>query len=173
MRQCTYLYILFIFCFLLIWVCFKIKVPFVFFHWNRLIYLANKIIARIYNSASLWLTSVAPASSTSLATVTICNQDVRSLICLSPSIGTASMNFCVTSYGDEIRLAVIVDPTLVPDPHFFTRCFIQQVTNKNIFRNLFLLIHLVKCSSRSSCSSTNSRRNSSTDTNTNTKEKYE
>ncbi|CAF3560996.1 unnamed protein product [Rotaria sordida] len=89
---------------------------------------ANKIIGRIYNSASLWLTSLAAGSTTALATVSICNRDVRSLICLSPSIGTASINFCVTSYADEIRLAVIVDPNIIPNPRFFTECFNQQLS---------------------------------------------
>ncbi|CAF2395608.1 unnamed protein product [Rotaria sp. Silwood2] len=88
---------------------------------------ANKIIARIYNSASVWLTSLAAGSSTALATVSICNRDVRSLICLSPSIGTASLNFCVTSYADEIRLVVIADPNVIPNPRFLTECFNQQL----------------------------------------------
>jgi len=101
-----------------------------------LLFVANKIIARIYNSASLWLTTLAAGSSTALATISLCNRDVRSLICLNPSVGTASINFCVTSYADEIRLAVIADPNIVPNPHFFTKCFIQQV-NKNCFSFLF------------------------------------
>ncbi|CAF0816091.1 unnamed protein product [Rotaria sp. Silwood1] len=94
---------------------------------------ANKIIARVYNSASVWLTSLAAGSSTALATMSICNRDVRSLICLSPSIGTASLNFCVTSYADEIRLAVIADPNIIPNPKFFTECFNQQL---NIVQDL-------------------------------------
>jgi hypothetical protein len=95
------------------------------------LFLANKIIARIYNSASLWLTTLAAGSSTALATMSICNRDVRSLICLNPSAGTATVNFCVTTYADEIRLAVIADPNIVPNPQFFTECFLQQVTKKN------------------------------------------
>ncbi len=59
--------------------------------------------------------------------MSICNRDVRSLVCLNPSVGTASINFCVTSYADEIRLAVIADPNIVPNPRFFTECFNQQV----------------------------------------------
>ena len=62
--------------------------------------------------------------------MSLCNRDVRSLICLSPSVGTASINFCVTTYADEIRLVVISDPNIVPNPHFFTESFIQQVNNK-------------------------------------------
>ncbi|CAF0889291.1 unnamed protein product [Adineta steineri] len=90
--------------------------------------LANKIIARIYNSASLWLTTLAAGSSTALATMSICNRDVRSLICLSPCIGTASVNLCVTTYADEIRLVVIADPNVVPNLHLFTEYFSQQLT---------------------------------------------
>ena len=89
--------------------------------------LANKIIARVYNHASLWLTTLAAGTSTALATMSLCNRDVRSLICLSPSVGTACINFCVTSYADEIRLAVIADPNIVPNPQFFTECFAKQV----------------------------------------------
>ncbi|UJR28336.1 hypothetical protein I4U23_009578 [Adineta vaga] len=89
--------------------------------------LANKIIARIYNSASLWLTTIAAGSSTALATMSVCDRDVRSLICLSPSIGTASINLCVTTYADEIRLVVIADPNLVPNLQFFTESFIEQL----------------------------------------------
>lgn len=85
------------------------------------------MIARIYDSASLWLTTLAAGSSTALATMSVCNRDVRSVICLSPSVGTATVNLCVTSYADEIRLAVIADPNVVPNPKFFTQCFIQQV----------------------------------------------
>jgi hypothetical protein len=92
------------------------------------LFLANKLIARIYNDASLWLTTVAASTSTALATMSICNRDVRSLICLSPSIGTATINFCVTSYADEVRLAVIADANTVPDARFFTECFHQQVS---------------------------------------------
>jgi hypothetical protein len=90
--------------------------------------------------------------------MSICNRDVRSIICLNPSVGTATINFCVTTYADEIRLTVIADPNIVPDPHFFTECFIQQVKkNFLISISFFLLIYLVKYCSRSSCSSTNSR----------------
>jgi hypothetical protein len=95
--------------------------------------LAKKIIARIYNSASLWLTTLAAGSSTTLATMSLCSRDVRSVICLSPSVGTASINFCVTTYADEIRLTVISDPNIVPNPHFFTECFIQQVKKNSSF----------------------------------------
>jgi hypothetical protein len=98
-------------------------------------------MARIYNNASLWLTTLAAGSSTVLATMSICNRDVRSLICLNPSVGTPSINFCVTSYADEIRLAVIVDPNLVPDPQFFTECFNQQV--KESFNTFFVLHDLI------------------------------
>jgi hypothetical protein len=70
--------------------------------------------------------------------MSICNRDVRSIICLNPSVGTASINFCVTTYADEIRLAVIADPNIVPDPHFFTECFIQQVKQKPV---LFFFFH--------------------------------
>ncbi|CAF4556727.1 unnamed protein product [Rotaria sp. Silwood1] len=90
--------------------------------------IANKLMARIYNNASLWLTTLAAGSSTTLATMSICNRDVRNVICLNPSIGTHSINFCVTSYADEIRLAVIVDPNLISDPEFFTTCFNQQLS---------------------------------------------
>jgi hypothetical protein len=84
-------------------------------------------MSRVYNDASVWLTTLAAGSSTALATMSICNRDVRSLICLNPSIGTHCMNICVTSYADEIRLAVIVDPNLIPDPQYLTECFNQQV----------------------------------------------
>jgi hypothetical protein len=90
--------------------------------------------------------------------MSVCNRDVRSLICLNPSVGTASINFCVTSYADEVRLAVIADPNIVPNPQFFTECFNQQVKKNFVFFSFFfLLIYLVKYCSRSSCSSTNSR----------------
>jgi hypothetical protein len=95
--------------------------------------LAKKIIARIYDSASLWLTTIAAGSSTALATMSICNRDVRSLICLSPSVGTASLNFCVTTYADELRLVVIADPAVVPDLEFFTTSFVQQVKEHRSF----------------------------------------
>ncbi|CAF3016503.1 unnamed protein product [Rotaria socialis] len=90
--------------------------------------LANRIISRIYNSASLWLTSIAVGNSAALATISVCNRDVRNLICFSPSIGTANINFCITTYADDIRLAVIADPNIVPNPNYFTECFIQQLT---------------------------------------------
>ncbi|CAF1026434.1 unnamed protein product [Adineta ricciae] len=89
--------------------------------------IANRLMARIYNNASLWLTTIAAGSSTTLASMSICNREVRSLVCLNPSIGTYSINFCVTSYSDEIRLAVSCDSNLVPNPQFFTECFIQQL----------------------------------------------
>ncbi|CAF3433985.1 unnamed protein product [Rotaria socialis] len=89
--------------------------------------IANRIMARIYDNASLWLTTLATGSSTTLATMSICNRDVRSVICLNPSISTHSINFCVTSYADEIRLTVIVDPNLIPDAQFFTKCFNEQL----------------------------------------------
>ncbi len=63
--------------------------------------------------------------------MSVCNRDVRSLICVNPSVGTATINFCVTTYADEIRLAVIADSNIVPNPKFFTECFVQQVTEKN------------------------------------------
>lgn len=84
-------------------------------------------MARVYNNASLWLTTLAAGSSTTLATMSICNRDVRSVICLNPSISTDSINFCVTSYADEIRLTVVVDPNVIPDPQFFTQSFNEQV----------------------------------------------
>lgn len=59
--------------------------------------------------------------------MSICNRDVRSLICLNPSIGRQCVNFCVTTYADEIRLAVVVDPNLIPNPQFLTDCFHEQV----------------------------------------------
>ena len=93
--------------------------------------LANKIMARVYNNASLWLTTLAAGSSTNLATMSICNRDVRSFVCLGPMTGTASISFCVTSYADEIRLAVIADPQFVPNPKFFTECFLQQVEKES------------------------------------------
>ncbi|CAF1052790.1 unnamed protein product [Adineta steineri] len=95
--------------------------------------IANRLMARIYNNASLWLTTITAGSSTALATISICNRDVRSLICLNPSIGTHNINFCVTTYADEIRLAVIVDPNIIPDPQFFTECFNQQL---NVIQDL-------------------------------------
>lgn len=93
----------------------------------RLIFLANKLISRIYDSASFWLTSIAAGNTTTLATISICNRDVRSFICLSPSIGAASLNFCITTYADDIRLAVVADPNVIVNPKFFTDCFIKQV----------------------------------------------
>jgi hypothetical protein len=100
-------------------------------------FLANKIMARVYDNTSLWLTTLAAGSSTTLATMSICNRDVRSLVCLNPSIGKHSINFCVTSYADEIRLAVIVDTNLVPDPQFFIECFHQQVKQNFVCSRLF------------------------------------
>ena len=84
-------------------------------------------MSRIYNQTSIWLTSLPAGTSTSLATMSICNRDVRSLICLNPSLGRSAINFCVTSYADDIRLAVSVDPNLIPDPKFFVECFNHQV----------------------------------------------
>lgn len=74
------------------------------------------------------MTTIAAGSSTPLATMSICNRDVRSLICLNPSIGKQCINFCVTTYADEIRLTVVVDSNLVPDPQVFTEYFHQQVS---------------------------------------------
>ena len=89
--------------------------------------LANKIMARIYDNSAVWLTTIAAGSSTALSTMSICNRDVRSFVCLNPSTGTSCINFCVTCYSDEVRLTVVVDPNLVPHPEFFTECFNQQV----------------------------------------------
>ena len=92
-----------------------------------IIFLANRIMARIYNNASLWLTTLAADSSTTLTTMSICNRNVRSIICLNPSTSTHNISFCVTSYADEIRLGVSVDPSLIPNSQFFIECFNQQV----------------------------------------------
>jgi len=113
-------------------------------------------MSRVYNNASLWLTTIAAGSSTAFATMSICNRDVRSIICLNPSISSHAINFCVTSYADEIRLAVTVDPNLIPDPQFFTECFNQQVKDFFWYYFLILLYYLVKCCSRTSCTSSNS-----------------
>lgn len=120
--------------------------------------LANKILARIYSNASLWLTTLAAGSSTTLATMSICNRDVRSLICLNPCMSSNSINFCATSYADELRLCAIVDPNLIPNPQFFTECFNQQV-DEFLFREKkkCRFIYLVKCCSRTSCTSSNTR----------------
>lgn len=119
--------------------------------------LANKIIARVYNNATLWLTTLAAGSATTLATMSVCNRDVRSFICLNPSMGSNSINFCATSYADEIRLTVIVDPNLVPNPQFFIECFHQQVAeNEGIFPSISLFC-LVECCPRPSCTSSNTR----------------
>lgn len=102
--------------------------------------LANRIVGRVYDSASFWMTTLAAGSSTALASVSLCNRDVRSLICLSPSVGSASISLCVTSYADEIRLTVVADPAIVPNPQFFTECFIRQVRIQCIafiFDNIF------------------------------------
>lgn len=116
-------------------------------------------MARIYNHATIWLTSLAAGTSTSLATMSICNRDVRSLICLNPSLGRSAINFCATSYADEIRLAVTVDPNVIPDPQFFTECFNHQVErrlNSLIHHPSFISVS-VERRSRSVGSSSNSR----------------
>ena len=92
--------------------------------------LANKIMARIYDNSAVWLTTIAAGSSTALSTMSICNRDVRSFVCLNPSMGTSCINFCVTCYADEVRLSVVADPQLVPHPEFFTECFNQQVNER-------------------------------------------
>lgn len=88
---------------------------------------ANRITRRIYDKTNVWFTTVSAGSTTALSTMSISNRDVRSLICLNPSTTSSSINFCVTSYADEIRLSVSADSNLIPDLHFFTRCFNQQV----------------------------------------------
>jgi hypothetical protein len=140
MQPCIYSHISRIYYFPFVLVCFarteeKSSRSVLFFSLS-----ANKLVARVYNSASLWLTTLAAGTSTALATMSICNRDIRSLICLSPSVGTASINFCVTSYADEIRLAVVVDPNIVPDPKFLTDSFIQQVC---IFSQMMKLTSIV------------------------------
>ncbi|CAF0746331.1 unnamed protein product [Didymodactylos carnosus] len=89
--------------------------------------IANRIIARVYNNASFWLSTIAAGNSTALATMSILNKDVRSYICLSPSVGSCTISFCVTTYSDEIRLAVIADSNIMPDTKFITKCFIEQL----------------------------------------------
>ena len=123
-------------------------------------------MARIYDNTSVWLTTLAAGSTTPLATMSVCNRDVRSVICLNPSIGTSCINFCVTSYADEVRLAVTVDSNLIPDPQFFTECFNQQV---NYLNNLnhehngvsLFIAPIVERRSRSACSPSDSGRDSS------------
>ncbi|CAF0753206.1 unnamed protein product [Didymodactylos carnosus] len=91
------------------------------------LYIANKIIARVYNNVSFWLTTITTRNSTALATMSILNKDIRSYMCLSPSVGACTISFCVTTYSDEIRLAVIADSNIMPDVKFITKCFIEQL----------------------------------------------
>lgn len=157
MQPCICSHVSLIFYFLFVLVCLPSRNICQYFQDSLRSLSANKIIARVYNHASLWLTTLAAGTSTALATMSVCNRDVRSFICLSPSIGTASINFCVTSYADEIRLAVIADSNIVPDPHFFTECFLHQVPSSIVWRSTTVFASLDECRLRSARASKNSR----------------
>ncbi len=86
----------------------------------------------LVNKNTLLATSLGTGD-TSLSTVTLCNQNVREIIFVHPTVCRLGISFSVINYGESIRLAIMSDSKLFSNPEFIVNEFNKKVNNSFIF----------------------------------------
>jgi hypothetical protein len=88
--------------------------------------LAAWITRKVINKNTV-VAATLGAGDSSLSTVTLCNQNVRELIFLYPTVCDLALSFSILTYGEEVRLALITDNSVIKNPQFIVREFNKQV----------------------------------------------
>jgi hypothetical protein len=76
------------------------------------------------------------AGDSSLANATICNRNVKHVIYFYPPICDIAISFSIVTYGEEVRLSLIADSSVITHPKLITQEFIRQVIINNSKRDL-------------------------------------
>ena len=78
------------------------------------------------------LASSISASNQSLSTLTIANKNIKNLFYFHPAIANIALSCSIITYGDEVRLSIVSDTGVIPNPKFLTYEFINQVNKFKI-----------------------------------------
>ena len=104
---------------------------FIYFLINCLFFwLPNKLAFRLCSSVldkNSIIASTLGAGDSSLSTVSVCNQNVKSIIFFYPSVANVSLSFSLITYGEEVRLALVADSNIITNPEIITSEFNKQV----------------------------------------------
>lgn len=105
-----------------LFVYFYIKILFNLLPNSMAFYLIKKLFDK-----NTFLASTLGAGDSSLATVSLCNRNVRNIIYFYPTVCNVSTSVSIVTYGDEVRLSLMADSDIITNPEFITTEFIKQV----------------------------------------------
>ncbi len=86
-------------------------------------YIYKRIWWSIWNKATCAVSNL-PGPDTVL---TFASREVKSMVAWLPTAPDVALSICFMTYADEVRMAVIGDKAIVPNPHVLTNDFIFQV----------------------------------------------
>jgi hypothetical protein len=110
---------------------------FVHFLLNCLFYvlpsrMAYGLCASVLDKSTV-VASTLGAGDANLSTVSVCNRSVKSIIFFYPCVASVPVSVSIMTYGDEVRLALLADATIITKPSLITDEFIKQVYFHKIY----------------------------------------
>lgn len=89
--------------------------------------VAFRLTKRVLDKSTCVVSTLGAGDGSSLATVSVLNQNVKNLIHFYPTVSNVPLSFSITTYADEVRLCLLVDPNVITNPDFITNQFIKKV----------------------------------------------
>ena len=89
--------------------------------------LAAYLVRRLVDKSTFLATSMGTGDA-SLSTVFLCGQNVRQMIVIHPTICHVGISFSVMNYGEDVRLAIMIDPDIYKSPEFIVTEFNNKVS---------------------------------------------
>lgn len=88
--------------------------------------MAFRLVRNLVNK-NTFVASTLGAGDASLATVSLCNRNVKNIIYFYPTVCDISTSYSIMTYGDEVRLSLITDTDVITNPKFIIKEFNKQV----------------------------------------------
>lgn len=92
--------------------------------------LPNRVAAFLsrclINKSSFLATSLGTGDA-SLSTVFLCSQNVKRMIIIHPTLCNIGISFSFMNYGEDVRLAIMVDPEIIKNPELIVNEFNKKV----------------------------------------------
>lgn len=88
-------------------------------------FLAKYLLRSLLDMNTLMVSTLA-AGTNNYSTVSISNKSVKNILYFYPCVSNIALSLSIVSYGDEIRLCLVADSSVITHPEFICNEFIQQ-----------------------------------------------
>jgi hypothetical protein len=102
--------------------------------------LAFRLVKSFLNKTS-FVVSTLGVGDESLSTLSLCNRNIKSIIYAYPNVCNVAISFSIITYGDEVRLSLVTNNDIIPQPNLIVSEFKKQVNRFFFNLNNFFLIY--------------------------------